>query len=169
MHDEGGALVKGVSAPGKETHRDPSPDPPCEDTAKRQLSVNQKLGPQQTESVGTLTLGVPASRPVRNRFLFISHSVCGILLQQPKWSKTVDFRQIVDRKKIAAAAAAKSLQSCPTLCNLIDGSSPGSPIPGIFQSRVLEWVPSPSPYMIAKQNERGQHTFRGYSISVRIT
>ena len=80
MHDEGGALVKGVSAPGKETHRDPSPDPPCEDTAKRQLSVNQKLGPQQTESVGTLTLGVPASRPVRNRFLFISHSVCGILL-----------------------------------------------------------------------------------------
>ena len=40
----------------------------------------------------------------------------------------------------AAAAAAKSLQSFPTLCNLIDGSPPGSPIPGIFQARVLEWV-----------------------------
>ena len=40
----------------------------------------------------------------------------------------------------AAAAAAKSLQSCPTLCNPIDGSSPGSPVPGILQARILEWV-----------------------------
>ena len=40
----------------------------------------------------------------------------------------------------AAAAAAKSLQSCPTLCNPIDGSPTGSPIPGILQARVLEWV-----------------------------
>ena len=38
-----------------------------------------------------------------------------------------------------AAAAAKSLQSCPTLCDPIDGSPPGSPVPGIFQARVLEW------------------------------
>ena len=40
----------------------------------------------------------------------------------------------------AAAAAAKSLQSCPTLCDPIDGSPPGSPVPGIFQARTLEWV-----------------------------
>ena len=40
----------------------------------------------------------------------------------------------------AAAAAAKSLQSCPTLCNPTDGSPPGSPIPGILQARTLEWV-----------------------------
>ena len=40
----------------------------------------------------------------------------------------------------AAAAAAKSLQSCPTLCNPIDGSLPGPPIPGILQARTLEWV-----------------------------
>ena len=40
----------------------------------------------------------------------------------------------------AAAAAAKSLQSCPTLCNPIDGSPPGSPVPGILQARTLEWV-----------------------------
>ena len=39
-----------------------------------------------------------------------------------------------------AAAAAKSLQSCPTLCNPIDGSPLGSPIPGILQARTLEWV-----------------------------
>ena len=40
----------------------------------------------------------------------------------------------------AAAAAAKSLQSCLTLCNPIDGSPTGSPIPGILQARTLEWV-----------------------------
>ena len=40
----------------------------------------------------------------------------------------------------AAAAAAKSLQSCPTLCDPIDSSPPGYPIPGILQARTLEWV-----------------------------
>ena len=40
----------------------------------------------------------------------------------------------------AAAAAAKSLQSCPTLCDPIDGSPQGSPTPGILQARTLEWV-----------------------------
>ena len=39
----------------------------------------------------------------------------------------------------AAAAAAKSLQPCPTLCNPIDSSPPGSPVPGILQARTLEW------------------------------
>ena len=39
-------------------------------------------------------------------------------------------------------AAAKSRQSCPTLCDPIDGSPPGSPVPGNFQARVLEWVAS---------------------------
>ena len=43
-------------------------------------------------------------------------------------------------KTTAAAAAAKSLQSCPTLCDPIDGSPPSSPIPGILQARTLEWV-----------------------------
>ena len=47
-------------------------------------------------------------------------------------NKTCDFS--------AAAAAAKSLQSCPTLCDPIDGSPPGSPVPGILQARTLEWV-----------------------------
>ena len=42
--------------------------------------------------------------------------------------------------KILAAAAAKLLQSCPTLCDLIDGSPPGSLVPGILQARTLEWV-----------------------------
>ena len=41
---------------------------------------------------------------------------------------------------IAAAAAAKSHQSCPTLCDPTDSSPPGSSIPGILQARILEWV-----------------------------
>ena len=41
---------------------------------------------------------------------------------------------------IYAAAAAKSLQSCPTLCDPIHGGPPGSPIPGILQARTREWV-----------------------------
>ena len=43
------------------------------------------------------------------------------------------------RAILRPAAAAKSLQSCPTLCDPTDGSPPGSPVPGIFQARTLEW------------------------------
>ena len=47
---------------------------------------------------------------------------------------------VSNSKFINAAAAAKSLQSCPTLCNPIDGIPPGSPVLGILQARTLEWV-----------------------------
>ena len=43
-------------------------------------------------------------------------------------------------EKASAAAAAKLLQLCPSLCNPIDGSPPGSAVPGILQARTLEWV-----------------------------
>ena len=46
----------------------------------------------------------------------------------------------LNHKGSPAAAAAKLLQSCPTLCNPIDGSPPGSPVPGVLQARILEWV-----------------------------
>ena len=55
-------------------------------------------------------------------------------LHNLRWATNIIF------KNVFAAAAAKSLQSYPTLCNPIDGSPPDSPIPGIFQARVLEWV-----------------------------
>ena len=45
----------------------------------------------------------------------------------------------------SAAAAAKSLHSCPTLCDPRDSSPQGSPVPGILQARTLEWVAFPSP------------------------
>ena len=51
----------------------------------------------------------------------------------------------------AAAAAAKSLQSCPTLCDPIDGSPPGSAIPGILRARTREWVAFPSPMHESKK------------------
>ena len=51
--------------------------------------------------------------------------------------KLESFTQKIQEK---AAAAAKSLQSCPTLCDPIDGSPPGSPVPGILQARTLERV-----------------------------
>ena len=54
-------------------------------------------------------------------------------------SKTAPFSTPSERYG-PAAAAAKSLQSCPTLCDPIDGSPPGSPVPGILQARTLEWV-----------------------------
>ena len=54
----------------------------------------------------------------------------------------MDLTEAEDIKKrcaAAAAAAAKSLQLCPTLCDPIDGSPPGCPVPGILQARTLEW------------------------------
>jgi len=48
---------------------------------------------------------------------------------------------------ITSAAAAKSLQSCPTLCNPIDGSPPGSSVPGILQARTRSGLPFPSPLL----------------------
>jgi len=59
------------------------------------------------------------------------------------WSDFSDEARLVRGKlglKPNAAAAAKSLQSCPTLGDPIDGSPPGSPVPGILQARTLEWV-----------------------------
>ena len=47
---------------------------------------------------------------------------------------------LIIHNNAATAAAAKSLQSCQTLCDPIDGSPPGSPVPGILQARILEWV-----------------------------
>ena len=65
----------------------------------------------------------------RSKHLLISwlQSLSAVILEPPQ-------------KSLTAAAAAKSLQSCPTLCDPMDGSLPGSPVPGILQARTLEWV-----------------------------
>ena len=55
------------------------------------------------------------------------------------WNQQLKTATCSNSKELATAAA-KSLQSCPTLCNPIDGSPRGSPVPGILQARTLEWV-----------------------------
>ena len=55
------------------------------------------------------------------------------------------FLSLYFQLRVAATAAAKSLQSCPTLCDPIDGSPLGSSVPGILQARILEWVAISSP------------------------
>ena len=72
-------------------------------------------------------------------------------------SKSLDYQRT---NPAAAAAAAKSLQSCPTLCDPIDGSPPDSAVPGIFQARKLEWVvisfsrTNPREYQIVKTHTK---------------
>ena len=56
----------------------------------------------------------------------------------PIWIPFISFSSLIIAA--AAAAAAKSLQLCLTLCDPIDGLPPGSPVPGILQARILEWV-----------------------------
>ena len=73
------------------------------------------------------------------------YSFIGILSLHLLFTKSYGHKycSYITRHKLycyAAAAAAKSLQSRPTLCDPIDGSSPGSPVPGILQAKTLEWV-----------------------------
>ena len=68
----------------------------------------------------------------------VLHPVCGI--SYPCVGTNNSGSWAVLELVTAAAAAAKSLQSCPTLCDPIDGSPPGSPVPGILKARTLEWV-----------------------------
>ena len=69
--------------------------------------------------------------------------MCSVKKNYPKWEIIWKNDCMTFKSHVAAAAgaaAAKSLQSCPTLCDPIDGSPPGSPVPGILQARTLEWV-----------------------------
>ena len=72
-----------------------------------------------------------AGRVIWYSLLFKNFPVCCDPHSQKLW---------LVNKAAAAAAAAKSLQSCPTLCDPIDGSPPGSPVPWILQARTPEWV-----------------------------
>ena len=97
----------------------------------------------------------PLVRNFRNpRKSFVSITICLCGLEQVILSVSVltghYFSNLSSRmnnglKSFTAAAAAKSLQSCPTLCDPIEGSPPGSPVPGFLQARTLEWVAFPSP------------------------
>ena len=115
-------------------------------------SMQKALAPGSPYLSSATKLGHPNSnsatyqlRGPRKLFSFLSLSLpileVGVIYYLPhkvvvriKWS--VSYRIL----RRVPAAAAKSLQSCLTLCDPIDGSPPGSPIPGILQARTLEWV-----------------------------
>ena len=63
-----------------------------------------------------------------------------LLCKTISFCKAIPLLWIYPRKMKLLLLLAKSLQSCPTLCDPIDGSPPGSPVPGILQARTLEWV-----------------------------
>ena len=78
----------------------------------------------------------------RLKLKWMHKSYLGGFLKMKDWTlRESETRKILHcAAATAAAAAAKLLQSCPTLCDPIDGSPPGSRIPGILQARTLEWV-----------------------------
>ena len=64
---------------------------------------------------------------------------CSVIGIKPR-SSALQVDSLLSELRAAAVAAAKSLQSCPTLCDPTDGSPPGSPVAGILQARTLEWA-----------------------------
>ena len=86
---------------------------------------------------------IDISSPLRTKTRQPIRAILPLTPQVPElklWSSHHEYRRQQTVLETAVAAAAKSLQSCPTLCDPIDGSPPGSPIPGILQARTLEWV-----------------------------
>ena len=101
-------------------------------------------------SFSPLHFTVPASissfKSLRGTFLVVQWlrfqaSTAGDAGLIPSWGTKIPHASHHSQlRAAAAAAAAKSLQSCLTLCDPINGSPPGSPVPGILQARTLEWV-----------------------------
>ena len=103
------------------------------------VPTDHKLNRHTTEDSNvkrnSLPVAAPKPIPLKTTFFFFflereksNHSVIILLFPLPS-----------HLRYLPAAAAAKLLQSCLTLCDPIDGSPPGSPVPGILQARVLEW------------------------------
>ena len=100
------------------------------------LMSRQVWGPLILES----STGFPFPNFLRSQN-FLPSQNC-LLINQAHHSHMVVFTQNIKEylQFLCCCAAAKSLQSCPTLCYPVDGSPPGSPVPGILQARTLEWV-----------------------------
>ena len=75
-----------------------------------------------------------------NQHIRLNQSLCKEFIGWDTVRISSEYKRCLEVEYAAAAAATKSLQSCLTLCDPIDGSPPGSPIPGILQARALEWV-----------------------------
>ena len=113
--------------------------------ARLTLTLSQSLFKAEINQTTILWTVIPKclkkSDKNRQKIEFQWSPLFHIVNQQTNCSIYFIIQDIFHYFRLAAAAtAAKSLQSCPTLCNPIDGSPPGSPVPGILQARTLEWV-----------------------------
>ena len=113
------------------------------------IPLHWKLGVLTTEPPGKSLRDIfcPWFFQFRQQFVFKVSISCPLTLNfttlscPSPWFWTLMFINISSTLHYhTAAAAAKSSQSCPTLCDPTDGSPPGSPVPGILQARTLEWV-----------------------------
>ena len=87
-----------------------------------------------------LVSGIRQSDSVIHMYIFFQILFHYTLLQNLRIVPFLNSRSLSVIYFMYTAAAAKSLQSCPTLCEPIDGSTPGCSVPGILQARTLEWV-----------------------------
>ena len=146
-----------LPAPGEHARARPSPGrvPPWQVLSqgrrrRRRLSKKQTLPPLPRMSLPMPVCSVAKSCPILCESMdctppgFSNHGISrqeywsGLLFTTPGdlSGPGIELVSVLS----PALAAAKSLQSCPTLCDPIDGSPPGSPVPGILQARTLEWV-----------------------------
>ena len=110
--------------------------------AKKSLSLNQHLSPPGLE--GSRITQAGHSLAVHYFLVQLGYIGTTLEFQFLHWKSTLltpDYsHEVLHYTHTHIAAAPKSLQSCPTLCDPIDGSPPGSSVPGILQARTLEWV-----------------------------
>ena len=130
------------SLKGEDKHKLPGWTCPLFSSGSRQKSLNMDL----VFFVATNTLLSKDHRELAMKTILLTQEQLGMQpfnSEEGLWDERITEKsQKIQRqtKRKELSAAAKSLQSCPTLCDPIDGSPPGSPVPGILQARTLEWV-----------------------------
>ena len=108
-----------------------------EESEKAGLKLNiQKTKIMASGPISSWQIDGETMKTVRDFIIFLAPKSLQMVNLQPWNEKTL----APWKKSYDQPAAAKSLQSCPTLCDPIDGSPPGSPVLGILQARTLEWV-----------------------------
>ena len=112
----------------------------CKNGKTQCRTVHILLQNQRSSGLGNTGRACSVDRNPALRLCTHSWSLLPWAARSPTKSYQPSPSQVLLHLSTNTAAAAKSLQSCPTLCDPIDGTPPGSPVPGILQARTLEWV-----------------------------